>query len=301
MPFKHRYFLLRHGESEANVEKIVSSNPEKACFQHGLTERGRTQAKVAAGVLFKVLEEDNADERDLLIYTSDFKRARETAGIAGSTLKSATQLTQVHHFHENEIVYKLDERLRERNFGDFEGTPNTNYDKVWQKDAQDGFHTEFNVESVNDVRNRTVSLVTDLENTIEKPALVVLSSHGDTLQILQTYFMNIPPTEHRKLVGITNAEVREMRLGAPGFELLFRELTEEEFEQLSEEEKEEYLAKKEAADKAKEEESVEPAENNNSDEFVELSTEEFEALSEDDKQKYLDRKENASTEVPNEA
>ena len=125
MPFKHRYFLLRHGESEANVEKIVSSNPEKACFHHGLTERGRTQASMAAGVLFKVLEEDNADERDLLIYTSDFKRARETAGIAGSTLKSATQLTQVHKFHENETVYKLDERLRERNFGDFEGTSNT--------------------------------------------------------------------------------------------------------------------------------------------------------------------------------
>ena len=143
---------------------------------------------------------------------------------------------------------------------------------------------------MNDVRDRTVSLVTDLENTIEKPALVVLSSHGDTLQILQTYFMNIPPTEHRQLVGITNAEVREMKLGAPGFELLFRELTEEEFEQLSEEEKEEYLAKKEAAEKAEEEESVEPAENNNSDDFIELSAEEFEALSEDDKQKYLDRK-----------
>ena len=140
----------------------------KLAFQHGLTERGRTQAKVAAGVLFKVLEEDNADERDLLIYTSDFKRARETAGIAGSTLKSATQLTQVHHFHENEIVYKLDERLKNGTLGDFEGTPNTNYDKVWQKDAKDGFHTEFNVESVNDVRNRTVSLVTDLEKNYRK-------------------------------------------------------------------------------------------------------------------------------------
>ena len=137
-----------------------------------------------------------------------------------------------------------------------------------------------------------------MENTIEKPALVVLSSHGDTLQILQTYFMNIPPTEHRQLVGITNADAE--RDWGSWFELLFRELTEEEFEQLSEE-KEEYLAKKEAAEKAKEEESVEPAENNNSDEFVELSTEEFDALSEDDKQKYLDRKENASTEVPNEA
>ena len=44
-----------------------------------------------------------------------------------------------------------------------------------------------------------------------------------------------------------------MKLGAPGFELKFVLLTDEEFAELSEEEKEKYLAKKEALEAEEEE------------------------------------------------
>ena len=296
MPFKHRYFLLRHGESVANVEKIVSSNPEKACFYHGLTELGKKQAQMAGGVVYNVLESDNKDNRDLKIYTSDFLRAIETAGEAGSYLKMATKMYETHNFHENSTVFTLDERLRERHFGDFEGTSNENYQKVWEKDAEDGKHTEFNVESVNDVRNRTVSLVTELEKTLEKPSIIILSSHGDTLQILQTYFMNLPGTDHRKIVGITNAEVREMKLGAPGFELKFVELTEEEFENLTEEEKEQYLSKKEALEAAKDG-GKENKEGTTGKTVDDLTEEEFNNLDEEAKQEYLAKKEASEKET----
>ena len=294
MPFKHRYFLLRHGESIANVEKIVSSNPKKACFYHGLTEKGKEQAKMAGGRIHKVLEEDNEENRELKIYSSDFLRAIETASLAGGLLKAGTRLYSTNNFHENYKVFTLDERLRERNFGDFEATSNENYNKVWEKDVEDGMHTEFNVESVNAVRKRTVALVTELEKTVENPCIIVLSSHGDTLQILQTYFMNIPATDHRKIIGITNAEVREMKLGAPGFELKFVILSDEEFEALSEDEKEKYLAKKEildAEEEAKRKEAEEAEAKAKEEEFVELTEEEETALTEEEKEIYLAKKE----------
>lgn len=40
---KNCYILLRHGESQANVQQIISSSPAIATKQHGLTLKGRDQ------------------------------------------------------------------------------------------------------------------------------------------------------------------------------------------------------------------------------------------------------------------
>jgi hypothetical protein len=42
---KNRYFALRHGQSEANVENIISSLPARGTTIHGLTQLGREQAR----------------------------------------------------------------------------------------------------------------------------------------------------------------------------------------------------------------------------------------------------------------
>ena len=43
----HRYVALRHGQSEANVQGIISSEPRVAVAQHGLSASGRAQAQRA--------------------------------------------------------------------------------------------------------------------------------------------------------------------------------------------------------------------------------------------------------------
>lgn len=41
---RNRYFGLRHGQSEANVMGVISSNPAVGTVTHGLTPLGRLQA-----------------------------------------------------------------------------------------------------------------------------------------------------------------------------------------------------------------------------------------------------------------
>jgi hypothetical protein len=47
-PLKNRYFALRHGQSTANVEGVISSLPALGIASHGLTPLGVEQARSAA-------------------------------------------------------------------------------------------------------------------------------------------------------------------------------------------------------------------------------------------------------------
>ena len=47
-PLRHKYWVLRHGNSLANQMKIISSDPEVSTVEHGLSELGHEQARNAA-------------------------------------------------------------------------------------------------------------------------------------------------------------------------------------------------------------------------------------------------------------
>jgi hypothetical protein len=47
-PLTHTYYALRHGQSLANVLKIISSDPRISVDNHGLSNVGKVQAKAAA-------------------------------------------------------------------------------------------------------------------------------------------------------------------------------------------------------------------------------------------------------------
>ena len=205
------------------MEGVISSDPDHAVDYHGLSPLGVEQAEAAARNFFEIvlgLETRTPVE----IYTSDFKRARDTAAIIGGRLKVGLKIKDHEHPYVaegNEVVFKIEERLRERNFGDLEASSNENYQKVWDGDAIDPKHTKFNVESVASVHKRTSAIVKELEaaandNKDHKETIVLLVAHGDTLQILQTYFANLPCEIHRSLEHLNTAELREMVPGKVG-------------------------------------------------------------------------------------
>lgn len=68
--FKMLLFLLRHGESEANVGGFINDDPEKPIL---LTAKGRKQAATAAQALSGICFSH--------AYASQFPRARQTADI----------------------------------------------------------------------------------------------------------------------------------------------------------------------------------------------------------------------------
>jgi probable phosphoglycerate mutase len=182
------YYVMRHGQSKANeLGIIVSRLATDAGGDYGLSGRGRRQARDAAG--------RSGLGSGTLIYSSDFTRARETAEIVRAELRApAVTLTPA---------------LRERCFGDWEGTSNENYAVVWAADETDPGHRAGNVEPVTAVLARATALVASLDAR-HAGRDILLVSHGDTLQILQAGMQGIDPAGHRGLPHLGTAEIRAL-------------------------------------------------------------------------------------------
>jgi len=205
----NRYHAMRHGQSRANVAGIIVSGIETDRLgDWGLSELGREQARAAAAAC--------GLPPDTLICSSDFSRARQTAEIVRARLGAPPVVVAV--------------ALRERSFGDLEGTATGNYARVWAADeavmgdagtgetatAAHSAGTGGGVEPVTAVLDRATGLVADLERRYAGRD-ILLVSHGDTLQILQAGFLRMDPAAHRRLPPLRIAEIRALRLGeGPG-------------------------------------------------------------------------------------
>jgi broad specificity phosphatase PhoE len=84
-----RFYLIRHGETEFNVQKITQGHVDSP-----LTEKGISQAKITA----ELLKDIHFDA----IFSSDLLRAQKTAEIVKA---------------ERDLAIQTTEALRERNFG----------------------------------------------------------------------------------------------------------------------------------------------------------------------------------------
>lgn len=188
----NRYSAMRHGESKANVAGIIVSRIENdRRGDYGLSDPGRGQVRVAA--------RGCGLPAGTLICSSDFSRALQTAEIVRDQLGAP------------EVVRA--EALRERCFGDWEGTPTAGYERVWAADEADAGHTHGNVESASAVLDRATAFIAELERR-HSGRDILLVSHGDTLQILQAGFLRTDPSRHRSLPHLATAEIRRLRLGA---------------------------------------------------------------------------------------
>jgi broad specificity phosphatase PhoE len=196
MPFrdslKHRYFVLRHGQSEANVQGIIVSNPQIGSSAYGLTDFGAHQVRLSltqatdAGILSGIVD----------VVSSPFKRTLETAYEAQSILDIRGSVA-------------VDERLRERWFGDFDLGDAQNYTAVWSEDQRDASHKCWNVESISEVARRVVALVGDLERS-DGNKRFLLCTHGDVASVLKCLFLGYPLSEHRQIGSMSPAEFSEL-------------------------------------------------------------------------------------------
>jgi broad specificity phosphatase PhoE len=132
-----------------------------------------------------------------IIFSSDFTRAKETAEIIKDVL------------HADKVI--LTAKLRERYFGDWERKHNRHYQDVWDDDVKDPDHKNNKVESTSEVLDRTTSLIKEIEKQYSSKK-ILLVSHGDALQILQTAFEQVSSANHRSLPHLNTAEIREFTM-----------------------------------------------------------------------------------------
>ncbi|KAL7571240.1 hypothetical protein ACA910_008898 [Epithemia clementina (nom. ined.)] len=232
VPQQHDYYALRHGQSLANVAGVIASNPQVACSQYGLSELGFQQAHQAGHDVVTTYLQNKSRYKGLLILSSDFLRAKETAEQVLQVVQQHNQNgnnSDVISIYQNSVIYEP--WLRERWFGAWDGTSDSNYAKVWADDATGtDDHAEENhnnsvesdnVESVVSVRNRVLQglrayeqrLQDDCEDT--KKYMVLCVAHGDVLQILQTAYSNIEAHLHRTLPHLETATLRPLQRPTP--------------------------------------------------------------------------------------
>ncbi len=184
---KNSYFILRHGESEGNVKKIIVSGPE-GLTGFPLTEKGRKQVTES-------VKSSGLIDQGIIIYSSPFLRTKQTAEIASEILKTEP------------IIYT--DKLKERFFGSLNGKGNKEYDKVWGADSQNVI-VNHAVETVEQVVERVSSLILEIENK-HKGKNILIVSHGDPLQILQALFRGIDPHKHHQEIPyVKTGEIRKL-------------------------------------------------------------------------------------------
>lgn len=173
---KNRYFAFRHGESRANVEGIIVSDPAVGTVEYGLSEVGKQQVESSTRELPPLNE--------ATIVASDFLRTVETAEIIRNTLGVES--------------VRLDPRLRERYFGEWDGACYLHYADTWKKDEIDPDQGVGGAESANSVRRRMEEAVMDLDAEFAGRD-IILVSHGDPLRMLQTAFAGLDTELNRTI------------------------------------------------------------------------------------------------------
>jgi probable phosphoglycerate mutase len=145
--------LIRHGKTDWNALGKIQGQTDTL-----LNEEGLRQAKALAERLYR-----DADEKWDAIVSSDLSRARETARIIAERLQLP--------------LLPSDARLRERGFGEIEGTTE---DERLQRWGADWRNAAVGQESDDSVRERGMSFVNEWrENRSEVRLLAV--THGSTL------------------------------------------------------------------------------------------------------------------------
>jgi broad specificity phosphatase PhoE len=214
-PLKNNIVLVRSGESYADQEHRVETNPVKKLQQNnGLTPKGREEMHDVAKRLAEM------DFSPSFIWTSNTERAYESARVLAEDL----QLGQ------NRVVPEYS-FLDARAMGTFENTNDAAaWDEVHKQDelqggkyrpppATDGTPSE----SVTDVLVRANQLVSTIESMYSGENVVILAPDSDNLSVLQAALVDETPdasiAKHARF-ALANGGVRRLDYVVKPSELL---------------------------------------------------------------------------------
>ncbi|KAK6129433.1 hypothetical protein DH2020_036822 [Rehmannia glutinosa] len=178
---KNRYWILRHGKSIPNERgHIVSSLENGVLEEYQLASDGVHQARLAGESFLMAslteLKEKEIDLKNVRICYSPFSRTKHTAKVVTSVLDIPFEGPQC----------KVMKDIRERFFGSsYELQSHDKYPDIWAMDEKDPVMQPEGGESVADVVTRLTRALAVMESEFEKCTVLVVS-HGDPLQILQT-------------------------------------------------------------------------------------------------------------------
>jgi len=154
---RNNYFVVRHGQSENNVDSRLNSDVSK---NFHLTKLGREQAERTGEKL--------SSEKVDLIFSSPFTRTRETAEFIADKLGVPKE----------EIVF--DERLRELGFGSYEGRTVDDYFQFFKGRKREEIfsYAPEGAENRQQAKNRTGKFLKEVDAKYEGKNILIVSHEG---------------------------------------------------------------------------------------------------------------------------
>ncbi|HQK63860.1 MAG TPA: histidine phosphatase family protein [Candidatus Staskawiczbacteria bacterium] len=157
MKTKNKYFLLRHGQTIFQKEKIERIYSDDEYVSLEITQEGREKIAKQA----EILKEKNID----LIFSSPLLRARQSAQIVSEILGSP-------------IIF--DDRLVDMKMGEFSGQATSVYDDFFLIKKLGLENRPNGGENWVDILARMKSLIGDIEAKYENKNILIVS-HGEPL------------------------------------------------------------------------------------------------------------------------
>tara|TARA_B100000073_G_scaffold240978_1_gene202049 strand:- start:1095 stop:1799 length:705 start_codon:yes stop_codon:yes gene_type:complete len=224
MPKNFRIFIIRHAESEANLDlKIGQRKPDYAI---DLTNNGLNQAYEAGEFLKQYIEKNifkNNEKPAIRFWSSPYKRTRQT---------SSQIIKSLGFQKEGGILrdYREKDSLREQDFGDFEGfnkeecaknfpEENAKYLRAIQFKGQ--YWSKMpKGESRADVSQRVLSFIDTIMRDIEtnegreeEIRNIIVVTHGVTSRCLIKEYLNLPWEWVQDEPNPNNASIRLIENG----------------------------------------------------------------------------------------
>ncbi|KKT30177.1 MAG: Isoleucine-tRNA ligase [Parcubacteria group bacterium GW2011_GWA1_44_13] len=159
-----KYIVMRHGEAESNVKRIVSSKIDGSSA-YGLTSNGRMLVEETG----KKLKNNEID----IIITSPFVRTKETAEIVAGVIG----------FDTKKII--VDERIKEIDTGVFDGRSIDEYRGHFVSMAEKFTKRPEGGENLLDVKRRVMLFLEDLEKEYSGKTILIVT-HEYPIWMLMT-------------------------------------------------------------------------------------------------------------------
>lgn len=169
--------LVRHGQTEWNLLKKVQGKADIELNEEGIKQAEETR---------KYLQNEKID----LILCSPLKRAIQTAEIINK---------------ERNIRMIIDERVSERDFGEFEGMSNTDFDfnTFWSYKQNLKYDK---AENIKDFFKRVYDFLDSIKKEYSEKRILIVAHGGISIPV-KCYFEGIPNTETLLPLCLKNCEV----------------------------------------------------------------------------------------------
>jgi len=184
---QNRFFAIRHGRAEHNLEGILAAGEAEKKGSYRLTKDGTAQVEKSARALKKI----GID----VIYASPFKRTQETAGIIAKVTGA-------------KIIN--DKRLAEMDFGSYNGRKIWDYRKLIPNHLDRFVKAPPGGETFEDVKKRMLEFAREINAKHHKKNILIVS-HGDPLWMLEGVIRGFSKEEFiSRLDSLSTGEYREL-------------------------------------------------------------------------------------------